>query len=138
MRNWVQHPGNGDTFEDVNAQFPTQSLWGTRFKTLELTGGWIKDTRNRGLFPDRGHLHRIGFELAVPPSEITYGTSTLVNQSYFPVTGKMSLMLRTELNVGKAFGDTSAIPPYKHFYAGGPDSVRGFRDNWLGRKDSLD
>ncbi len=137
MRSWVQNPGNGNTFEELNETFPTESLWGTRFKTLELTGGWVKDTRNRGLFPDSGHLQRIGFELAVPPSELTYATTTLINQSYFPVTGKMSLMVRSELNLGKGFGDTSGIPPYKHFYAGGPDSVRGFRDNWLGQQDSL-
>ena len=35
----------------------------------------------------------------------------------------------------EAFGDTTAVPPYKHFYGGGPDSVRGFKEYRLGPKD---
>ena len=34
-------------------------------------------------------------------------------------------------------GGTTALPPYKRFYAGGPDTVRGFRrDRRWGRCDS--
>ncbi len=138
MIDWVQEPGHGNNFEDINETDPFLTTWGTRFKTLELTGGWAKDTRNRGIFPSAGSLRRFAFEVAVPPSEVRYGIGTLLNQSYFPVTGSMSLMVRSELNVGTGFGDTRTIPPYKHFYAGGPDSVRGFRENWLGPRDSLE
>ncbi len=48
-------------------------------------------------------------------------------------------MLGVKLNLGygDGLGDTSTLPPYKHFFAGGPDSVRGFRQSRLGPVDSL-
>ena len=38
---------------------------------------------------------------------------------------------------GKALGDTTALPPYRQYFAGGPDSVRGFRESRLGPKDNF-
>ncbi len=35
------------------------------------------------------------------------------------------------------FGNTTAVPPNRNFYIGGPDSVRGFRESTLGPRDSL-
>ena len=34
-------------------------------------------------------------------------------------------------------GDTTAAPPFKQFYGGGPQSVRGFRESYLGPRDSF-
>jgi outer membrane protein insertion porin family len=33
-------------------------------------------------------------------------------------------------------GDTTATPPYMQFYAGGPESIRGFKEHWMGPRDS--
>jgi outer membrane protein insertion porin family len=32
-------------------------------------------------------------------------------------------------------GETTAVPPYRMFYAGGADTVRGYKDSRLGPKD---
>ena len=43
-----------------------------------------------------------------------------------------------ELGYGEALGkDTTAMPPYRQFFVGGPDSVRGFTESRLGPKDSF-
>jgi outer membrane protein insertion porin family len=45
--------------------------------------------------------------------------------------------LNADLGYGQAYGDTTAVPPYKNFFAGGPNTVRGYKENDLGPKDSL-
>ena len=45
--------------------------------------------------------------------------------------------MTTNLGWSKAFGDTTAVPPHRHVFTGGSDSVRGFRDGTLGPRDSL-
>ena len=42
-----------------------------------------------------------------------------------------------ELAIGEALGETTALPPYKQFYGGGPQSVRGFKESYLGPRDSF-
>ena len=34
-------------------------------------------------------------------------------------------------------GDTTAVPPYKHFFGGGPESIRGYKESWMGPRDSF-
>jgi outer membrane protein insertion porin family len=45
--------------------------------------------------------------------------------------------LNSELGFTQALGDTTAAPPYKQYYGGGPQSVRGFRESYLGPRDSF-
>jgi outer membrane protein insertion porin family len=37
---------------------------------------------------------------------------------------------------GDGYGSTNNLPFFEHFFAGGVRSVRGFRDNTLGPRDS--
>ncbi len=46
-------------------------------------------------------------------------------------------MANTEIGYGKALGDTTSLPPYRNFFGGGPDTVRGYRESRLGPKDSF-
>ena len=41
------------------------------------------------------------------------------------------------MGISEAMGDTTAAPPYKQFYGGGPQSVRGFKESYLGPRDSF-
>jgi outer membrane protein insertion porin family len=47
------------------------------------------------------------------------------------------MRVNTELAFAEALGETTATPPYKQFYGGGPESVRGFRESYLGPRDSF-
>ena len=50
---------------------------------------------------------------------------------------KFPLSVSTNIGWSKAFGDTTGVPPHRHVFTGGSDSVRGFRDGTLGPRDSL-
>ena len=41
------------------------------------------------------------------------------------------------VDYGEPFGHTTAIPPYRQFFGGGPDNVRGFRESRLGPTDQF-
>jgi outer membrane protein insertion porin family len=36
-----------------------------------------------------------------------------------------------------AWASTTALPPYLNYFAGGPDSVRGYRESRLGPRDNI-
>lgn len=139
LRSWVQNPNHGKTFTQEDPFFPGEDFaWGTRFRTLELTGGFVTDTRNRAIFADRGSMREYSFEVTIPPSEISYIVAAFSNESYFRLTDNLTLSFKGGIRAGTSYGDTSLIPPYKHFFGGGPDTIRGFRENWLGPRDSFD
>jgi outer membrane protein insertion porin family len=46
-------------------------------------------------------------------------------------------MAKADIAFNDAYGDTVGIPPYKNFFGGGPDSVRGYKEHRLGPKDNF-
>jgi outer membrane protein insertion porin family len=54
-----------------------------------------------------------------------------------PLIDEMPFMVSLDAGYGRAFGGTTGIPPHRHIFTGGSDSVRGFRDGTLGPRDSL-
>ncbi|RPI12656.1 MAG: outer membrane protein assembly factor BamA [Lysobacterales bacterium] len=135
---WVQN--NGDTYTQ-NADFgvpPVSFLYyGTRFDTYTLSLGWGFDSRNRGIFADRGARHRFNVGYTVPGSDVEFYTASYDYLQFVPVSRWFTLLLNFELGYGLDIGDTTSIPPYRRFFAGGPESVRGFRESRLGPKDSF-
>ena len=111
---------------------------GDRFNEFLLTTSWARDGRNRRIFPDRGMLNRISGELAVPGSDLTYYKLTYQNQLFFPVYPPYTLMFGAEVGYGDGYGDTQELPLIDNFFAGGIRSVRGFKANTLGPRDSKD
>ena len=75
-------------------------------------------------------------ELAVPGSDLTYYKLTYKGQIFFPLTRSLTLRLRSDLGYGDSYGDTNTLPFYKHFFAGGFDSIRGFKNNELGPRST--
>jgi outer membrane protein insertion porin family len=112
-------------------------IYSTKYKTLELTTGWSYDTRNRSLFATRGMRHVLGLSATIPGSEVEYAYLNYNYTQFLPLTRYFTVVLNGTLGYGQAFGDTTSIPPYKNFFAGGPDSVRGYRQTSLGPLDSL-
>src|SRR3546814_12180736 len=47
-----------------------------------------------------------------------------------------TLRMHTRLGYGDAYGSTSSLPFYEHYYAGGFSSVRGFEDSSLGPRST--
>jgi len=145
---WVQNNGNPYT-RVIEREFPnpddpddptiiTTTLFGTKFNSFELVGGWYYDSRNRAIFADRGVQHSTSLAVTAPGSEVDYYTFRYDYLQLFPLYRQWTLALSAELGFGDALGkDTSALPPYRQFYAGGPGSVRGFTESRLGPKDGF-
>jgi outer membrane protein insertion porin family len=130
-REWVFQ--NGDSFvENVGPSL----IFGTNFSSFDLVAGWIFDSRNRALFADRGARHRLVLSSTVPGADVEYYTINYSGAQYVPLGRFLTLAFNVDLGFGDSFGDTTAIVPYKNYFAGGPDTVRGFRENFLGPRDS--
>jgi outer membrane protein insertion porin family len=120
-------PGNGYDY----------NLFSSEFDTLELNLGWRYDSRNRAIFADRGARHRFNVGYTVPGSDVEFWNASYDYLQFVPIWRAFTLMFNVELAYGAALGDTTALPPYRQYFAGGPDSVRGFRESRLGPKDNF-
>ena len=113
-------------------------LFGTKFDTYELVGSWYFDTRNRAIFADRGLQHSVSVAVTSPGSEVNYYTFRYDYLQLLPIARQWTVALSSQIAYGDALGDdTSSLPPYRQFFAGGPDSVRGFTESRLGPKDGF-
>ncbi len=135
---WVQNNGNTYVKHDTAGVPPINfTYYGTKFNTFELSAGWAYDSRNRALFADRGSRHRIGLGYTLPGSGVEYATFSYDYLQFIPLSKWFTVMANTELGYGKALGDTTSLPPYRNFFGGGPDTIRGYRESRLGPKDSF-
>ena len=142
---WVR--SNGHTFtreaDDTNGDGLVNSLdspftiYGSDFYTYELTGGWNYDSRNRALFADRGLHLSVSGRYALPLSDVQYYATNLQALKYVPLWGKWVLSLNAQVDYASSLGRTTALPPYLNYFAGGPDSVRGYRESTLGPRDNI-
>jgi len=132
-QSWVLN--NGNPFIE-NIGFG-QTIFGTKFDTYELLAGWTYDSRNRALFANRGTRQQLFVGMAIPASEVEYYTARYTITKYIPIWRKWTVRFNGELGFGEGLNATTALPPYKQFYGGGPQSVRGFRESYLGPRDSF-
>jgi len=109
---------------------------GGGFLTFLATGAWAKDSRDSRFLPTRGSLSRLSAEVAVPGSELTYYKLFARHQRLFALPSDFVLMLEGEVAYGDGYGGTDDLPLTENFFAGGLRSVRGFRANTLGPRDT--
>ncbi|MFC4312209.1 outer membrane protein assembly factor BamA [Steroidobacter flavus] len=143
---WVRSNGNsrtrcvdvyGDGVCAPGVSLGDYYLYSSDFDTLELNLGWRYDSRNRAIFADRGARHRFNIGYTVPGSDVEFWTASYDYLQFVPIWRSLTLMFNVELAYGEALGDTTALPPYRQYFGGGPDSVRGFRESRLGPKDNF-
>jgi len=132
-QDWVLNNGN-PFVEDTGNGF---AFFGTKFDTVELIAGWSFDSRNRALFANRGTHQQFSVAVAIPGSDVEYFQARYNFTKYIPLYGRWVGRFNAEFGLSQAMGDTTAAPPYKQFYGGGPSSVRGFKESYLGPRDSF-
>lgn len=94
------------------------------------------DTRDSLTWPTKGWLNTAGFELGVPPGDLTYYRATYQSQLFYTADRLPWLTLMLNGEVGYADGYRGRpLPFFKNFYAGGTGSVRGFQAASLGPLD---
>jgi outer membrane protein insertion porin family len=99
--------------------------------------GLTRDTRDSTLSPTKGYILFGSVEGAGGPFQGDknfvkyYGSASF----YFSFFEKQVLQLTARAGAVGAFGDSATVPIYERFFAGGADSVRGYKERNLGPKD---
>ncbi len=138
--NWVRANGHPflqtGTSADGGGTVTTYDFYGTRFETLEAVAGWSYDSRNRALFADRGMRASLTAQTTLPIGSVQYFSTAFNFLKLQALPKSFTLAFKVEAEFGNKLGHTSALPPYKMFYGGGPDTVRGYKESYLGPRDN--
>jgi len=146
----TEHNTIGTSFGYTNTQISTSAgtssqitnfinANGSQYDILKFNVNFAYDTRNKAILPDKGAFQRINAVIAVP----SFGNSL----EYYKINYEAKwfkdlynedfvLVLGGRFGYGDSYGDTSNLPFFENFYAGGPRSLRGYEENTLGPRDS--
>ena len=107
------------------------------FDYIPVAVGYVHDTLNRAMFPTEGGAQRIQV-MATPPvfgsGSVAFFKASAKTQHFFPLAKDLTLQLAAEAAYGDGFNGAPALPFWENFFAGGPQSMRGFFPSSLGPK----
>lgn len=118
---------------------PELPVWiaenGDNFLNFPFAIGWVRDTLDKPIFPTEGSQQRLSGLVTIPGSELTYYKISAKDQHYFSVAKDLVLKVMGSAAYGDGYGGTETLPFFENYFAGGVNSVRGWRDNTLGPRD---
>lgn len=99
-----------------------------------------RDTSNDFFFPSRGTRSAVSFERFGDGlgGLINMHRVTLDSNAYRSVGREVVLASALRWGYSQPYGATSDIPVFERFFMGGANSVRGYPERGVGRKDSTD
>jgi outer membrane protein insertion porin family len=111
------------------------ATFGDENSTILGTVGWTRDGRDSLIYPTSGTMQKVSGELGLPGGTLKYYKAGYQYQRYFPLTQSYTLMLNGEAGFGDGYGG-KPLPFFRNFFAGGVNSVRGFKTFTIGPKDT--
>lgn len=109
---------------------------GKNYTNFKASAGWSQSALNRGLMATRGHSQSLVLEATVPGSDLSFYRLDYRGQIFAPLSTNYTLRFHTDLGYADSYGSTSELPFFEHYYAGGFNSVRGFKDSSLGPRST--
>ncbi len=109
---------------------------GDSYLDFKLNGSWSHDSRDSAIFPSVGTKQSFSGILTIPGSDLQFFKLSYRYRHYVPVYRKFILSGKVDLGYGDSYGSTSKLPFFENYFAGGERSVRGFKNNTLGPRDS--
>ncbi len=109
---------------------------GSSFLTYSQGISWVHDTFNRAMFPNSGAQQRLSGVATIPGSNLEYYKVGYRQQRYFPLAKDFTFKLNGEIGYAGGYGNTHALPFFENYFMGGAGSVRGYRNNTMGPRDS--
>ena len=102
------------------------------YSLFRLNAGWSRNTLNRGIFPDRGTSQTLFLNMTAPGSDLEFYKFDYQIRHYMPIAPKWTFMSSFRASYGDGYGDTSRLPYFENFNAGGSGTMRGFDTNTIG------
>jgi outer membrane protein insertion porin family len=133
IRNFIECESINPCTKNDNTSFNGQQR---KYITFSPSIGWTHDTLNRAIFPNRGGQQRLSALATVPGSDLEYYKMSYKHQMYFPLAKDFTLRIQGEAAYGDGYGKTKELPFFENYFAGGTGSVRGFRNNTLGPRET--
>lgn len=100
---------------------------------VPLTVTWSRDTRDNAISPSAGYVSSMNFEYGVPLGAPYYKVD--LRQKYYYSFGRgFTLAVNGVFGYGRAYRGKN-YPIFKHYYAGGIGTVRGYGTHSLGPRD---
>ncbi len=109
---------------------------GDSFDAFTLDLSWSSDSRDSAVLPTTGMRQSLSAEVAIPGGDLQYYKIRYSNSWFHPLGKSLVFALKTKLGYGDSYGDTTELPFFKNFYAGGIRNVRGYEANTLGIKEN--
>ncbi|MCY1334471.1 Outer membrane protein assembly factor BamA [compost metagenome] len=109
---------------------------GDSFTNFKASVGWSESTLNKGVLANRGHSQSLVLETTIPGSDLSFYKLDYRGQIFAPLSDNYTMRFHTELGYGDAYGSTERLPFYENYFAGGVNSVRGFKDSSLGPRST--
>jgi outer membrane protein insertion porin family len=111
------------------------ALNGNSFQNFSLTASLSHDTRNRTVFATKGSAQSVGMNITIPGSDLEYYKLNYNTKFYFGLSDDLTLLLHSDIAYGNGYGDTTELPFFERYYAGGLRTVRAYNTNSLGPRD---
>jgi outer membrane protein insertion porin family len=124
-------PAAPERYKEYVADFGEDST------SLVASASWRRDTRDSAYSPTRGQVQTAAIDVTLPVLDLNYYRTTYNHQWYYPISRDFTLALNGDFGIGRGFGGND-YPLFKHFYAGGIGSVRGYYQASLGPRDPVD
>ncbi len=103
------------------------------FQVLSSSVSWLRNTLNRGVFPDRGTSQNFTLTATIPVGDLDYYKIDYKINHYLPVADGWSFLFRAQLSFGDAYGNKNdRLPYFENFFVGGIGTLRGFDSRRLG------
>ena len=109
---------------------------GDTFNDFLLNASYTRDSRDKAVFPTKGTLQSLRLDVSIPGSDLQYYKASYSGTHYIPLTTRFVLSLSGDLAYGDGYGDLDYLPFFENYYAGGPRTVRGFKANTLGPRET--
>jgi len=107
---------------------------GCHNNSLRTDLGWVHDTRDNLLFPNRGLLQKISSEITLPGLDAKYYKLGYQQTWFKDVSKNVVVMLNGEGGYGSTYGG-GQFPFFKNYFVGGVGSVRGYQTSSIGPQE---
>lgn len=109
---------------------------GDSYLDFKLTGSWSHDSRDSAIFPTIGTSQSFSTVATLPGSDLQFYKLSYRYRQYVPLYRRFVFAGRADVGYGDSYGKTHILPFFENYFAGGEKTVRGFKNNTLGPRDS--